>query len=93
MKTRKEYIELISAHTDELRSKFGIRSLCLFGSVSREEQKEGSDVDVCVEMEFTSSNDKDRVKSILEQIKMAISQLQEWNEHISSAEDYFLQTL
>ena len=51
MKTRKEYIDLISAHTDELRSKFGIRSLCLFGSVSREEQKEGSDVDVCVEME------------------------------------------
>lgn len=42
---------MISAHTEELRSLFGIRSLCLFGSVSREEQKEDSDVDVCVEME------------------------------------------
>ena len=40
-------------------------------------------------MEFTSSNDKNRVRSIFEQIKMAISQLQEWNEHVSSAEDYY----
>ena len=40
-------------------------------------------------MEFTSSNDKNRVKSIFEQIKMAISQIQEWNEHVSSAEDYY----
>ena len=42
---------MISAHTEELRSLFGIRSLCLFGSVSREEQREDSDIDVCVEME------------------------------------------
>jgi predicted nucleotidyltransferase len=51
MKTTKEYIDIISAHADELRSLFGIRSLRLFGSVSRGEHKEGSDVDVCVEME------------------------------------------
>lgn len=51
MKTKKEYIDLINAHADELRSVFGIRSLRLFGSVSREEQREESDVDVCVEME------------------------------------------
>ena len=40
-------------------------------------------------MEFTSSNDKNRVKSIFEQINMAIGQLQEWNKHVSSAEDYY----
>ncbi len=51
MKTKKEYIELIENQEDELRNNFGIRSLRLFGSVSRGEQKEGSDVDVCVEME------------------------------------------
>ena len=51
MKTTKEYIDLISTHANELRSQFGISSLCLFGSVSRGEQTEGSDVDVCVEME------------------------------------------
>lgn len=51
MKTKDEYIELIESNEEELRNDFGIRSLCLFGSVSRNEQVEGSDVDVCVEME------------------------------------------
>ena len=51
MKTKNEYIELIENQEDELRKNFGIRSLRLFGSVSRDEQIEGSDVDVCVEME------------------------------------------
>ncbi len=51
MKTTKEYISLISSHADELKSMFGIKSLRIFGSVSRNEQKEDSDIDVCVEME------------------------------------------
>ena len=50
MKTTKEYIDLIKAHTDELCTQYGVKSLRLFGSVSRGEQHEGSDVDVCVEM-------------------------------------------
>lgn len=29
---------------------YGVRSMMLFGSVARNEQREGSDVDVCVEM-------------------------------------------
>ena len=53
MKTTKEYIDLISTHANELRSQFGISSLCLFGSVSRGEQTEGSDVDVCVMLKST----------------------------------------
>ena len=51
MKTKDEYIELIENQEDELRRGFGVRSLRLFGSVSRDEQVEGSDIDVCVEME------------------------------------------
>ena len=51
MKSREHYITLISSHTEELKKNFGVRSLCLFGSVSRNEQKEDSDVDICVEME------------------------------------------
>ena len=51
MKTTKEYISLISSKTEELKRDFGIRSLRIFGSVSRNEQHEGSDVNVCVEME------------------------------------------
>lgn len=51
MKTREEYISLIVSHADDLRTKFGVKSLRLFGSVSRGENHEGSDVDVCVDME------------------------------------------
>ena len=50
MKTTKEYIDLIKAHTDELCTQFEVKTLRLFGSVPRGEQHEGSDVDVCVEM-------------------------------------------
>ena len=51
MKTREEYISLIKDHTDEMKYQFGLKSLFLFGSVSRNEQTEESDVDVCVDME------------------------------------------
>ena len=51
MKTTKEYILLILSKAEELKRDFGIKSLRIFGSVSRNEQHEGSDVDVCVDME------------------------------------------
>ena len=51
MKTREEYIALITSHTEELKKNFDITSLRLFGSVARNEHHEGSDVDICVDME------------------------------------------
>jgi len=51
VKTTNEYIDLIKAHSEEIQTLFGVKTLRLFGSVSRGEQREGSDVDVCVEME------------------------------------------
>lgn len=50
MKTREEYIALITSHAEELQNTFDITSLRLFGSVARNEHHEGSDVDVYVEM-------------------------------------------
>lgn len=50
MKTRGEYIHLLQSCSDLLRRQFGVRSLRLFGSVARGEEKETSDVDVCVDM-------------------------------------------
>lgn len=50
MITRSQCINLLHSCSDVLRQRFGIKSLCLFGSLARGEQKEGSDVDVCVEM-------------------------------------------
>lgn len=41
-------------------------------------------------MEFTSFNDRNRVKGTFEQIQTAIHQLKEWNAEVSSAEDYYI---
>lgn len=51
MINRKECIRLLQSCSGTLRERFGVRTLCLFGSVARNEQKEASDVDICVEME------------------------------------------
>lgn len=50
MKTRTEYIDQLKACVSVLRTRFGVSSLRLFGSVARNEQTENSDIDVCVEM-------------------------------------------
>ena len=50
MKSRGEYIQIIKAHAPELQSRFGIQSMSLFGSVARNEQHEGSDIDLFVKM-------------------------------------------
>ena len=50
MKTQREYIQIIAANAQELKQRFGVRSMQLFGSVARNEQHDGSDVDICVDM-------------------------------------------
>ena len=51
MLSRREYIKRIKAHTETIVEDFGVRSLCLFGSVARNEQNESSDIDIFVDME------------------------------------------
>ena len=41
-------------------------------------------------MEFISSANRQRVISIFRQIETAITQLQEWNQSVSSVDDYYL---
>ncbi len=53
MQTTQEYIDTLRAHTTELQKRFGISSMRLFGSVARGEQREGSDVDIFMEMPAT----------------------------------------
>jgi len=50
MLTKNECISLLQSCADILRQRFDVHTLRLFGSVARDEQKEGSDVDICVEM-------------------------------------------
>lgn len=50
MKSTQEYVSMLKQHASELKEKFGIKAMRLFGSVAVGEQKEGSDIDLFVEM-------------------------------------------
>ena len=52
MKTLSEIREILRTHADELRSRYGLTNLAVFGSVVRGESTEGSDVDILAELEF-----------------------------------------
>ena len=82
MRPAKDYIDLISAHADELRSQFGIRTLRLFGSVSRGEQREDSDVDICVDMD-PSLYLLVRLKRFLEQLLQCTVDVVRLHKHIN----------
>ncbi len=46
MKSKEYDISLTLSHAEELKKNFRVKSLRLLGSVSRDEQKEDSDVDI-----------------------------------------------
>lgn len=50
MLSRNSYIKLLKSNAKEIKDRFGITSMRLFGSVARDEHHEGSDIDVFVTM-------------------------------------------
>ena len=54
MITRQEIIQFIRSHKQQLRDTYGVTRIGLFGSYARDEAKEGSDIDLTVEIQ--SSN-------------------------------------
>jgi predicted nucleotidyltransferase len=46
-----EIKEKLAKHKEDLRARFKVKELGIFGSYVKEEQKEGSDLDVLVEFE------------------------------------------
>jgi len=48
---REEIISRLRGHEDELRQKFGVKSLGLFGSRVRSDAKQDSDIDLLVEFD------------------------------------------
>ena len=51
MKSLQFYMNIIGSNSAKIMKDFGVKSLRIFGSVSRNEQTENSDLDVCVETE------------------------------------------
>ena len=50
MKTRNDYISIIQSQEKEIKGRYEVESLRLFGSVARNEHTKNSDVDICVDM-------------------------------------------
>ena len=50
MLNRAQTIEKLKSTRQYLDERYGVSSMLLFGSLARNEQKEDSDVDICVEM-------------------------------------------
>lgn len=67
MLDRTQTIEKLKSTRQYLSEHYGVSSMLLFGSVARNEQKEGSDVDVCVEMKPNLFN-RAGVKVYLEEL-------------------------
>ena len=55
--TRQAILERLRLEAPELRRKYAVKSLALFGSMARGDDREGSDVDVLVEFEGKATFD------------------------------------
>lgn len=62
MKTLKEIIKIIQEHKKELKEKYGVKEIGIFGSHVRGENKEGSDLDILVS--FEPDSDMDLIKFV-----------------------------
>lgn len=49
--TKIEILDYLISHKTELREKFGVIKIGLFGSFARDEQREDSDIDLAIEIE------------------------------------------
>lgn len=63
-----EYIHLLRKYMRENANKYGISRMGIFGSVARGEHHEGSDVDVCVEIDRPSMFTLVHIKEELEKL-------------------------
>jgi len=69
---RTEALETLSAHMTELRTRYSVKRIGVFGSVARGEAQESSDIDVLVEFEpsarvglFEFARLRDRLSALL----------------------------
>jgi predicted nucleotidyltransferase len=56
--TRSDALESIRARLEDIRARFGVKRLAIFGSVARDQAREGSDVDVLVEFDGVADFDR-----------------------------------
>lgn len=70
MKTTQEILDLLREFKRTSAEKYGIEQLALFGSAARGEQREDSDIDICVKLRKTTFRN---YMSILEDLEKLFS--------------------
>ena len=53
--TKTEILGFLREHREELESRFGLKTIGLFGSYARGEEREDSDIDLAVEIESANT--------------------------------------
>ncbi|TVQ95179.1 MAG: DNA polymerase subunit beta [Chromatiaceae bacterium] len=48
---KEQVLSVLNGHREEMRQRFGVKHLALFGSAARDELRDGSDIDLLVEFE------------------------------------------
>jgi predicted nucleotidyltransferase len=48
---RERVLSVLNGHREEMRQRFGVKHLALFGSAARDQLHDGSDIDLLVEFE------------------------------------------
>lgn len=56
--TRDRALRVLSERAGEIRQRFGVRELSIFGSTARDQSKDDSDVDVLVEFDGAATFDR-----------------------------------
>lgn len=68
MNTTQEIVDLLRQFKRDAGEKYGIEQLALFGSVARGEQREDSDIDVCVKLRKTTFRTYMTIREELERL-------------------------
>lgn len=68
MKSKAEILDLLRHYKPTAQKQYGFTKLGIFGSVARDEQKDGSDVDVYYEGTAPSLLTLDKIQTELEQL-------------------------
>ncbi len=68
MHSKESIIDVLSKHRTEFKEKFGVETLALFGSHVRNEQQQGSDIDILVSFKQPSFDHYMDLKFRLEEL-------------------------
>lgn len=56
---KERILSLLAGRREDMRMKFGVRKLGIFGSAARDDMRSGSDVDILVEFQDAATFDQD----------------------------------